>query len=136
MLCDPAADYDAMHALVDDAIAQGDLAYAGLAGARSAAGKTPLHLAVTRGDLTLCRKLMRRQDDVLALDENRDTPLTFACLAGCGGEAGTRTALAVSPSWCLPFCARRSRRGSRVPACAVPRRRSLIVRELLEAGSL
>jgi len=37
---------------------------------------------VTRGDLTLCRKLMKRDEDVLALDDNRDTALTIASMAG------------------------------------------------------
>ncbi|KAL1519140.1 hypothetical protein AB1Y20_003402 [Prymnesium parvum] len=95
MLCDPDASYSHMHAVVDGAIAEGELAYAGVAAARSGRGKTALHLAVTRGDLTLCRKLMRRQEDVLALDQDHNTPLHFAALAG----------------------------------------RSLIVRELLEAGA-
>ena len=41
-----------------------------------------MHLAVTRGDLTLCRKLLRRKEDVFAMDSNRDTAIHIACLAG------------------------------------------------------
>ena len=82
MLTDPEAELGEMHALVDAALQNGELAYEGVSTARDAQGRTALHLAVTRGDLTLCRKLMRREDDVLAIDSNRDSALTIACLAG------------------------------------------------------
>ena len=82
MLTDIDCEPDEMHALVDAAIAGGELAYLGLTSARDRDGRNALHLAVTRGDLTLCRKLLRRRQDVHAMDSNRDTALHVACLAG------------------------------------------------------
>ena len=82
MLTDTDADPEDMHALVDAAIAGGELAYTGLTTARDRHGKNALHLAVTRGDVTLCRKLLRRREDVHAMDSNRDTAMHMACLAG------------------------------------------------------
>ncbi len=82
MLTDVESEPEEMHAIVDAAIAGGELAYLGLTTARDRNGKNALHLAVTRGDLTLCRKLLRRREDVHAMDSNRDTALHMACLAG------------------------------------------------------
>ena len=82
MLSDGEVELAAMHALVDATIEQGELAYRGLATARDGRGRTPLHNCVTRGDLTLCRKLMRTREAALAVDNNRDNALTIAALAG------------------------------------------------------
>ena len=82
MLNDPEAELGAMHALVDAALEQGEQAYRGLALARDERGRTPLHNGVTRGDLTLCRKLMATPEAVLAVDNNRDNVLTIAALSG------------------------------------------------------
>ena len=82
MLGDTSADPEEMDALVDAAIAGGELAYLGLTAARDRNGRNPLHLAATRGDATLCRKLLRRREDVFAMDSNRDTALHVAAMAG------------------------------------------------------
>ena len=82
MLGDTKADKEDMHKLVDAAIAGGELTYLGIATARDRGGRNPLHLAATRGDATLCRKLLRRREDVFAMDSNRDTALHIAAMAG------------------------------------------------------
>ena len=82
MLQDGGMDTEDMHALVDAAIAGGALAYLGLTTARDRRGRNCLHLAATRGDATLCRKLLHRREDLFAMDSNRDTALHIACLAG------------------------------------------------------
>jgi len=82
MLNDPEAELGTMHALVDAALEQGEQAYRGLTLARDERGRTPLHNGVTRGDLTLCRKLMATCEAVLAVDNNRDNVLTIAALSG------------------------------------------------------
>ena len=82
MLGDTKADPEDMHKLVDAAIAGGELTYLGIATARDRGGRNPLHLAATRGDATLCRKLLRRREDVFAMDSNRDTALHIAAMAG------------------------------------------------------
>jgi len=78
LLCDPTAPPAEMHALVDAAASSGGSAWIGLHGARDSRGRTPLHLSVTRGDLSLCRKLLQHQTDarsspghLLALDDNK-----------------------------------------------------------------
>ena len=82
MLQEPSSDPEEMHRLVDAAIAGGELAYLGLTTARDRYGKNCLHLAATRGDTTLCRKLLQRREDVYAMDTNRDTALHISALAG------------------------------------------------------
>ena len=67
MLGDHEADPEEMHALVDAAIAGGELAYLGVSTARDRFGKSALHISVTRGDATLCRKLLRRREDDLGV---------------------------------------------------------------------
>ncbi len=82
MLDDAQSEPAHMHALVEAATARGPLHYAGVAAARDGRGRTALHVAVTRGDLHLCRKLMCREEDVIAIDDRRDSALTIAALAG------------------------------------------------------
>ena len=82
MLQDTSTDPDEMHKLVDAAIAGGELAYLGLTTARDRAGKNALHLASTRGDATLCRKLLQRREDVYAMDCNRDMAIHISAMAG------------------------------------------------------
>ena len=82
MLQDTATDPEEMHKLVDAAIAGGELAYLGLTTARDRHGKNCLHLAATRGDATLCRKLLQRREDVYAMDDDRNMPVHIAALAG------------------------------------------------------
>ena len=82
MLGDVKSDPEDMHAIVDAAIAGGELAYLGLTTARDRNGRNALLNAVTRGDVTLCRKLLRRREDVHVMDSNRDTAMHIACLAG------------------------------------------------------
>ena len=82
MLGDTSCDPEEMHQLVDAAIAGGPLAYLGVVTARDRSGRNPLHLAATRGDATLCRKLLRRREDVFAMDSNRDTAIHISAMAG------------------------------------------------------
>jgi len=82
MLSDIEAGLAEMHSLVDATLARGEMAYRALVTARDALGRTPLHNCVTRGDMTLCRKLARTEDAALAVDNNRDSALTIAALAG------------------------------------------------------
>ena len=82
MLQDTSSDPEEMHQMVDAAIARGELAYLGLTSARDRHGRNALHLAVTRGDCTLCRKLLQRREDVFAMDSNRDMAIHIAALAG------------------------------------------------------
>ena len=96
MLSDPEAELGAMHALVDAALEQGEQAYRGLALARDERGRTPLHNGVTRGDLTLCRKLMATREVPLGLGlglppSTRDTlTLTLTLTLTSRGRAGRR----------------------------------------------
>jgi hypothetical protein len=62
MLNNTSTDPEEMHALVDAATAGGELAYLGLTTARDRDGRNCLMHAVTRGDTTLCRKLLRRRE--------------------------------------------------------------------------
>ena len=98
MLQDVATDTEDMHALVDAATAAGELEYLGLATARDHRGRNCLHLAATRGDATLCRKLLQRREDLFAMDSNRDTALHMACLAGRQVRPCTRVVTPASPS--------------------------------------
>jgi hypothetical protein len=82
MLNDLESEPEDLHAIVDAALAGGELAYLGLTTARDRHGKNCLHTAVTRGDLTLCRKLLQRREDVHAMDSNRSTAIHMAALAG------------------------------------------------------
>lgn len=82
MLSDSQSGLAEMHALVDATLARGEMAYRALVTARDTLGRTPLHNCVTRGDLTLCRKLAQTEDAALAVDNNRDSALTIAALAG------------------------------------------------------
>lgn len=82
MLQDTSSDPEEMHKLVDAAIAGGELAYLGLTTARDRHGKNALHLAATRGDCTLCRKLLQRREDVYVMDSNRDMAIHISALAG------------------------------------------------------
>lgn len=75
---DPVAPPAEMHALVDAAAASDGDAWLALQQARDVRGRTPLHVAVTHGDLGLLRKLLsstRHQPcaphHVLALDDNK-----------------------------------------------------------------
>ena len=81
-LTDVHSDLEDMHKIVDAAIAGGELAYLGVSQARDRNGRNALHLAATRGDATLCRKLLRRAEDVNAMDSNRDMVLHIAAMAG------------------------------------------------------
>ena len=80
LLEDRDGDMGQAHSLVD--ACRGRSSISGLLVARDDMGRTPLHLAVTRGDLSLCHKLSIEGRNGLAFDDRRNTPLMSAALAG------------------------------------------------------
>ena len=84
LLHDPETPWPAMHALLDEAAASRDASdRTCLACARDARGRTALHLAASRGDVSLCRKLLwRGEAAVWEMDDECETALHAACLAG------------------------------------------------------
>lgn len=88
-LHNPAAHPDAVHALIAAASSAGFAEWQALHHARDARGRTPLHVAVMHGDIEMLRKLLLPSAQDLAmpyhglsLDDNKDSPLHLAALAG------------------------------------------------------
>jgi len=55
----------------------------GMLAARDDRGRSPLHVAATRGDLRLCREMMKAEPELVnALDKNKNTPIMDAALLG------------------------------------------------------
>jgi len=67
--------------IVNGAIARKELN--GMLVARDDRGRSPLHVAATRGDLRLCREMMKAEPELVnALDKNKNTPIMDAALLG------------------------------------------------------
>jgi len=80
-LKDPETDPKELSDIVHGAIARTDLN--GMLAARDDRGRSPLHVAATRGDLRLCREMMKAEPELInALDQNKNTPIMDAALLG------------------------------------------------------
>jgi len=78
---DPDTDPQELSDIVHGALARKELN--GMLAARDDRGRSPLHVAATRGDLRMCREMMKAAPELVnALDKNRNTPIMDAALLG------------------------------------------------------
>lgn len=80
-LKEPGTDPEEVSCFVRDAIAKKD--FAGMLAARDERGRSPLHVAATRGDLRVCREMMKADPGLVnEMDKYKNTPIMDAALLG------------------------------------------------------
>jgi len=80
-LKDAETDPDELVCLAHDAVARKE--FAGMLRARDDRGRTPLHVACTRGDLRLCREMIQADPSIVnEVDSQKNTPVMEAAFFG------------------------------------------------------
>mmetsp|Transcript_30167 Transcript_30167/g.82923 ORF Transcript_30167/g.82923 Transcript_30167/m.82923 type:complete len:370 (+) Transcript_30167:73-1182(+) len=80
-LKDPGTDPQELSQIAQDAIVKKE--FAGMLAARDDRGRSPLHVAASRGDLQLCREMIKAEPDLVnCADKQKNTPIMDAALIG------------------------------------------------------
>lgn len=80
-LKDPATDPQELRDIAKSALARKE--FAGMLRARDERGRSPLHVAATRGDLGLCKEMVQADPGLVnQLDHNRNSPVMDAAFLG------------------------------------------------------
>lgn len=80
-LKDPATDPDELSSIARQALVRKE--FTGMLAARDDRGRSPLHVAASRGDLHLCRDMIRADPGLVnVIDKNKNTPLMDAAFIG------------------------------------------------------